>query len=954
MRVFIWPTLAEIESNNGIGRVVHAQYRLLPKFGIEVIGNPDQADLIVCHTQQNSLPRVDVLHCHGLYWTAEPNSGIYSRWHQRANKGVTSAARKARVITVPSEWVGMPFKRDMRISPTVIGHGIDLNEWEIGTPGGYVLWNKNRPSDVCDPSPALKLAQAGIRTISTFLPQGTSVAPGTIMVIGPQSHQDMKDVIKRSSVYLATVKETFGIGTLEAMACGVPVLGYHWGGTADLITNKVDGYLAEPGDIDGLVNGYHYIMEHRQEMSEAARAKAETYTWEAAIQKYAELFNSVEHSARTEPTGVSVIITSYNYAPFVAYAIESVLRQSYKVDEIIVVDDGSTDNTQEVLAGYADRVKIIRQENQGVAAARNNGIKAAKQPFIICLDADDMLDASYVEVCRTAMLRDRALGVVYTGLALVAPDGRLSQNAWPPEFDWEGMAKPTVPPSSCVPVAAMFRRSMWERSGGYRQEFAPAEDTEFWVRGLSLGFLAKKVDERALFWYRPHSGSASRTKVYRRIDGFHPWMRDMQYPMAAPSRMVPSVRSYSQPTVSVIIPVGDGHEHLVHTAIESLIGQSFRNWEVIVVDDTENQLQDLATLYPFIRLIRHAHVGAGASRNVGLDDAKAPLVLFLDADDYLHPDALRNMLTLYSRGQGQYVYTHWFSVLDGEVKKQEVPQYDARAMLNAPQHAVTVLMDTQKARKIRFSERYDLLDDWDFFIRCAISGYHGMLLPEPLLYVRVGEGFKTKRVMKNPQIALERTKENYTDYLEGKVSMPSCCGGDGGASMLAAKAAIGFNDDFGRSTMDDVLNLSEPEPGVVRMEFIGETKGAVTYGGNGATPSGQQYRGGAGALDKYVDVQAQDVDWMIRTGKFAVVSPTRLADKSPKGIPATVDIELPVLTKKAPDEASMEAETETHVTDADAPDWLDKPIVDEEAEKLAKEQDGKTASGTRRGRPRKS
>lgn len=950
MNVFIWPTLSEIESNNGIGRVVHAQYRLLPKFGISPIGTPDQADLIVCHTQQNNLPRVDVLHCHGLYWTAEPNSGIYSKWHQRANKGVTSAARKARVVTVPSEWVGMPFKRDMRISPTVIGHGIDLNEWEVGMPGGYVLWNKNRPSDVCDPSPALKLAQAGIRTISTFMPQGISVAPGTLMVVGPQSHQDMKDIVKRSSVYLATVKETFGIGTLEAMACGVPVLGFRWGGTADLISHKVDGYLAEPGDIEGLVEGYHYIMEHRQELSDAARAKAETYTWEVAIQKYAELYSSIERSAHTEPRGVSVIITCYNYAPFVAFAIESVLRQLYVVDEIIVVDDGSTDNTQEVLANYAGRVKIIKQENQGVAAARNNGIKAATQPFIVCLDADDMLAENYIEVCRNAMLKDRSLGVTYTGLALVAPDGRLSQNAWPPEFDWELMAKPSVPPSSCIPVAAMFRRSMWERAGGYKQEFAPGEDTEFWVRGLSLGFLAQKVDDRALFWYRPHSGSASRSKVYKRIDGFHPWMRDMKYPMAAPSKMVPSVHSYSQPTVSVIIPVGDGHEELVHTAIDSLIGQSFRNWEVLVIDDTETRLDSLATLYPFIRLIRHPHVGAGASRNVGLDEAKAPLVLFLDADDYLHPDALQSMLGLYARGQGQYVYTHWFSVHDGEVKREEVPEYDRYTMLRAPQHAVTVLMDTQKARKIRFSERYDLLEDWDFFIRCAISGYHGMLLPEPLLYVRTDKGFKTREVMKNPRIQLERTRERYTDYLEGKVSMPGCCGGDGGASMMAAKAAIGFDNDFGRSAMDDVLNLSEPEPGIVRMEFLGETKGAVTYGGNGATPSGQQYRGGAGPLDKYVDVQAQDVDWMTRTGKFAVVSPTRLATQTPKGVPATVDIQLPVPAPKKPEYE----ETETHVKDADAPDWMDKPVVDEATEAVAKAEDGKTASGARRGRPRKS
>jgi len=86
------------------------------------------------------------------------------------------------------------------------------------------------------------------------------------------------------------------------------------------------------------------------------------------------------------------------------------------------------------------------------------------------------------------------------------------------EFDWESQAKPHVPPSNCIPSACMIRKSMWERAGAIRLVYAPGEDAEFWTRGLSVGFTAKKVSDQPLFEYRMHGGSASRTKTYNRTD----------------------------------------------------------------------------------------------------------------------------------------------------------------------------------------------------------------------------------------------------------------------------------------------------------------------------------------------------------------------------------------------------------------------------------------------------
>lgn len=903
-RVFLRPDVATIDQSNGIGRVIHAQHRWLPKFGIQFVGSPDEADVVAGHTHDHGAARIDCAMIHGLYWTGDKGSGEYTNYHREANARIIASVRRARAITVPSNWVAMPFMRDMRLRPEVIGHGIELDEWEPPREADkYILWNKNRNSDVCDPTPAYQLALKGQWVMSTFLPKGRDNL-ATITLTGATSSEKMHDLVQRADIYLATTKETFGIGTLEALASGVPVLGFDHGGTSDLVRHKENGYLVAPGDLDGLLEGVAYIRAHRRELSRSARESALAYSWERACEKYAALFHRL--TAETEPTGVAVVIPCHNYAAYLGECIKSVVDQTYRVDEIIVVDDGSTDKSLAIAREWAardSRVTVHAQPNSGVAAARNNGVALTRQPLVVCLDADDRLDPRYVAACRDEMLRDRGIGLAWTGMSMLRAGQNPDVNVWTGPFDWEWQAGAATPPHTTIPTGAMFRRALWERSGGYKQKYAPGEDAAFYTHGLALGFTAKKVTEMPWYIYRDHGRGAHRSKPYVAIDDYSPWMRDREYPLAAPSVEAPNVRSYSAPKVSVIIPVGPGHAKYLPDALESVVGQTMREWEVVVVDDgifDEDNIGEGMQPYPFARFVATAMPGGrgpGAARNTGLQHVKAPLVLFLDADDMLSPTALADLCGAYAQAGGRYVYGDW--QIMGASQPQTEAEYSAEAWLDfrdlGGKHAVTVLMATDDARRIGFDETLPAWEDWDFFAHAAVDGVQGQHVPGVTLFVRRTENSRTEHALKwgNGTDALAKLKSKW----EGSVPNMPCGGGCGGAGQAVMAAKDAWNGvPQARAPGGSIRQTANGRGGIVvddgnikwvRMEYTGTCMGLRTF--HGLRGSNRSYRASAQKGEKFKEIYPADVEVLEATGdwrRIGVVLPSEPAAPVAKPEPA--------------------------------------------------------------------
>ncbi|MCM1567454.1 MAG: glycosyltransferase family 2 protein [Dehalobacter sp.] len=187
---------------------------------------------------------------------------------------------------------------------------------------------------------------------------------------------------------------------------------------------------------------------------------------------------------------LSVVIPLYNKGSYIARAINSVLTQSFQDFEVVVVDDGSTDNGVEVVRRFGDpRIRLIAQENQGVSAARNKGVHEAATEFIAFLDADDEWTPIHLETIQRLREKHPEAGMYSTAFRILTSDGKLHLNKYRcmPEPPWEGIIpnyfrSSTIgyTPVNCSSVC-MPKRVIVE-AGGFPQGYWWAEDLDLFGR----------------------------------------------------------------------------------------------------------------------------------------------------------------------------------------------------------------------------------------------------------------------------------------------------------------------------------------------------------------------------------------------------------------------------------------------------------------------------------------
>lgn len=204
-------------------------------------------------------------------------------------------------------------------------------------------------------------------------------------------------------------------------------------------------------------------------------------------------------STAAERPEVAIVVPCYGYARFLPDAIDSVAAQTYPDLHVVIVDDGSPDDTAAVAARLiaahpGRRIELVRQPNLGLAAARNAGVRATRSPLVLPLDADDRLEPRAVERLVQALAT--------TGADVATPLGRTFGDVARPL-----RTRPATPrrlaANNCLVYASLYRRELFDRIGGYRPLVPGYEDWDFWLCAAEAGARFTHVDE-PLFCYRKH------------------------------------------------------------------------------------------------------------------------------------------------------------------------------------------------------------------------------------------------------------------------------------------------------------------------------------------------------------------------------------------------------------------------------------------------------------------
>jgi glycosyltransferase involved in cell wall biosynthesis len=216
-------------------------------------------------------------------------------------------------------------------------------------------------------------------------------------------------------------------------------------------------------------------------------------------------------TAAQGPT-ISVVVPAYNEERFVAEALDAVLAQTDPPLELIVVDDGSTDATVEVVRRYGDRVRLIQQENRGCPGAFDTGFREAAGDFVALCPADDIWEPRKLEWQRETLAHHPEVDVAFGaaqrfGLA----SGDHLRPAESGTLESERFARAMYPENLIADPSAVVRRRLYLELGGY--EPLVGEDYEFWMRALAAG-ATFHFDPRLVVRLREHGGNLS----YRALD----------------------------------------------------------------------------------------------------------------------------------------------------------------------------------------------------------------------------------------------------------------------------------------------------------------------------------------------------------------------------------------------------------------------------------------------------
>ena len=200
---------------------------------------------------------------------------------------------------------------------------------------------------------------------------------------------------------------------------------------------------------------------------------------------------------------VTLYITNYNYESFIKQSIESVLNQTLQNLELLIIDDGSIDNSKEIIENYRSnpKVHIIYQQNKGLNITNNIAMRMAKGKYIMRLDADDFLAPDALEKMSAVLEKDDTLGLVFPDYFYVDKDGNITGEEKRHDFDKEVSLYDQPAHGACT----MIRLSFLKELGGYNESFTCQDGYDLWIKFITH-YKITNINQ-SLFYYRKHSNN---------------------------------------------------------------------------------------------------------------------------------------------------------------------------------------------------------------------------------------------------------------------------------------------------------------------------------------------------------------------------------------------------------------------------------------------------------------
>ena len=205
---------------------------------------------------------------------------------------------------------------------------------------------------------------------------------------------------------------------------------------------------------------------------------------------------------------VTVYLVNHNYSRFIRKSIESVLAQTMKSFELLIIDDGSTDNSREIISKYEayPNISVIFQRNKGLNVTNNIALRAARGKYIIRLDADDWLDENALHVMSSAMERDPEIGLLFPDYYMVSESGQVLEVVRRHDF-----SEVTLHDQPAHGACTMARRALLQEIGGYDESFRCQDGYDIWLRFIAHAKI--RNINLPLFYYRQHNSSLSKNEI---------------------------------------------------------------------------------------------------------------------------------------------------------------------------------------------------------------------------------------------------------------------------------------------------------------------------------------------------------------------------------------------------------------------------------------------------------